>query len=105
MDCGGQLRCHWLGFKIPPNCRLSDWRGTAIRGGAPAFGVAAFQVGHEVQIAGPIVEKADASRRAWTQVKPLPNLLEKGNAAAGPQARKRDEMALCSNVGSNAGFR
>jgi len=58
--------------------RVTDWRGGERPpvAGAPSFAARAplvfrlqgdqdmlnFQVGHEVQIAGPIVEKADASR-------------------------------------------
>jgi hypothetical protein len=66
---------------------ITDWRGgerPAIAG-APAFAARPplvfllqgdqemlnFQVGHEVQIAGPIVEKADASRPAGMKVESI----------------------------------
>jgi hypothetical protein len=64
--------------------RITDWRGAerAPVAGAPAFAATAplvfrlqgdqemlnFQVGHEVQITGPIVDKADASRPAGMKV-------------------------------------
>jgi hypothetical protein len=63
---------------------ITDWRGgeRPSVAGAPAFAATApqvfrlqgdqemlnFQVGHEVQITGPIVEKADASRSARMKV-------------------------------------
>jgi hypothetical protein len=77
-----------VAFQNPPNCRLSDWRGTAIRGGAPAFGVAAFEVGREVQIAGPIVEKADASRRRLDAGETLTEPVGKGERCSRAASRK-----------------
>jgi hypothetical protein len=67
--------------------RITDWRGgerPPVAGAPPAAATAPlvfrlqgdsemlnFQVGHEVQIAGPIVEKADASRPAGLKVESL----------------------------------
>jgi hypothetical protein len=66
---------------------ITDWRGGERPpvAGAPPFAATAprvfrlqgdqemlnFQVGHEVQIAGPIVEKADASRAAAMKVESI----------------------------------
>jgi hypothetical protein len=66
---------------------ITDWRGGERPpvAGAPPFAATAprvfrlqgdqemlnFQVGHEVQIAGPIVEKADASRAATMKVESI----------------------------------
>jgi hypothetical protein len=67
--------------------RLTDWRGGEQPpvAGAPPFAATAplvfrlhgdqemlnFQVGHEVQITGPIMEKADASRPAGMKVESI----------------------------------
>jgi hypothetical protein len=67
--------------------RITDWRGGERPpvAGAPPFAARAplvfrlqgdqemlnFQVGHEVQITGPIVEKADASRPAGMKVESI----------------------------------
>jgi len=67
--------------------RITDWRGgeRPSVAGAPAFAARAplvlrlqgdqemlnFQVGHEVQITGPIVEKADASRPPGMKVESI----------------------------------
>jgi len=83
--------------------RITDWRGVerAPVAGAPPFAATAplvfrlqgdqemlnFQVGHEVQIIGPIVDKADASRPARDEggigFVPVSDLLEKGNHERG----------------------
>ena len=67
--------------------RLTDWRGgerPPVAGAPPSAATAPlvfrlqgdqemlnFQVGHQVQIAGPIVEKADASRPAGMKVESI----------------------------------
>jgi hypothetical protein len=67
--------------------RITDWRGSERPSiaGAPPFAATEplvfrlqgdpemlnFQVGHEVQITGPIVEKADASRPAGMKVESI----------------------------------
>jgi hypothetical protein len=67
--------------------RITDWRGSerpAVAGAPPAAATAplvfrlqgdqemlSFQVGHEVQITGPIVEKADASRPPGMKVESI----------------------------------
>lgn len=67
--------------------RITDWRGSERSpiAGAPPFAARAplvfrlqgdqemlnFQVGHEVQITGPIVEKADASRPPGMKVESI----------------------------------
>jgi hypothetical protein len=67
--------------------RITDWRGSERPpvAGAPPFAATAplvfrlqgdqemlnFQVGHEVQITGPIVEKADASRSPGMKVESI----------------------------------
>ena len=67
--------------------RITDWRGgeqPSVAGAPPSAARAPlvfrlegdqemlnFQVGHEVQIAGPIVEKADASRPARLKVESI----------------------------------
>ncbi len=67
--------------------RITDWRGgeRPSIAGAPPFAATAplvfrlqgdpemlgFQVGHEVQITGPIVDKADASRPAGIKVESI----------------------------------
>jgi len=82
---------------------ISDWRGGERPpiAGAPPFAARPplvfrlqgdqemlnFQVGHEVQIIGPIVDKADASRPARDEggigFVPVSDLLEKGNHERG----------------------
>jgi len=67
--------------------RITDWRGSErppVAGAPPSAATAPlvfrlqgdqemlnFQVGHQVQIAGPIVEKADASRPAGMKVESI----------------------------------
>jgi hypothetical protein len=67
--------------------RITDWRGGERPpvAGAPPFAATAprvfrlqgdqdmlnFQVGHEVQVIGPIVEHADASRPPWMKVESI----------------------------------
>ena len=88
MDRGDNLVSIGCVSKSPDGeFRITDWRGSERPSiaGAPAFAATAplvfrlqgdqemlnFQVGHEVQIAGPIVEKADASRPPGIKVESL----------------------------------
>jgi hypothetical protein len=63
-----------------------------------------FQVGHEVQIAGPIVEKADASRPPGIKVESILYLSrscwKRGTTTEESAKRNHDELALDSNGGS-----
>jgi hypothetical protein len=85
MDRGDDLVSIGCVTKSPDGeFRITDWRGgeRPSIAGAPAFAATAplvfrlqgdqemlnFQVGHEVQITGPVVEKADASRPAGMKV-------------------------------------
>ena len=89
--------------------RITDWRGgeRPSIAGAPPFAATAplvfrlqgdpemlnFQVGHEVQIVGPIVEKADASRPAGIKVESIlylsRNCWKRGTTAAEEPAKPK----------------
>jgi hypothetical protein len=85
MDRGDNLVSIGCVAKSPDGeFRIADWRGgeqPSVAGAPPSAARAPlvfrlqgdqemlnFQIGHEVQIAGPIVEKADASRPATMKV-------------------------------------